>query len=352
MSKGAPKLSDVARMAGVSPATASRALSTPGRVRPEARARVDHAARLLGYVPHGAARALASQRSRMIGAVIPTLDNAIFANSVNALQRALAESGYTLLLGSHAYDPAIELQVTRELIERGADGIVFVGTDHDPQIYRMLDTFRTPYVLTWSLDPSGQHPCIGFNNRDAAIQVTRHLLDLGHRRFAVISGLSAYNDRVRERLAGVRDALRARGLDLAAGSIVERPYSFVSGQEAMRDLMGRTPRPTAVVCINDVLAIGAIIECRAKGIEVPRDVSITGFDDMEIAARLSPGLTTMRLPTIDLGRAAATYLLDRLAGREVIACTELPVELVVRGSTGPPQDQRHPNAPMAAGHGR
>lgn len=346
MNRGAPKLSDVARMAGVSPATASRALSKPERVRPESRAKVDHAARLLGYVPHGAARALASQRSRMIGAVIPTLDNAIFANSVNALQGTLAESGYTLLLGSHAYDPAIELQVTRELIERGADGIVFVGTDHDPQIYRMLATFRTPYVLIWSLDPSGRHPCIGFNNRDAAIRVTRHLLDLGHRRLGVISGLTAHNDRVRERLAGVRDALRARGLELSPQAVVERPYSFASGQQAMHELMGRKPSPTAVVCINDVLAIGAIIECRAAGIEVPGDVSITGFDDMEISAQLAPGLTTMRVPTVDLGRAAATYLLDRLAGREVATCTELPVELIVRGSTGPQQQVDSPPGPQ------
>ena len=338
MNLGAPKLSDVARMAGVSPATASRALSTPDRVRAETRAKVDHAARLLGYVPHGAARALASRRSRMIGAVIPTLDNAIFANSVNALQHTLAESGYTLLLGSHGYDPAVELEVTRELIERGADGIVFVGTDRDPQIYRMLATFRIPYVLTWSLDPSGQHPCIGFNNRDAAIHVTRYLLDLGHRQFGVISGLAAHNDRVRERLAGVRDALRASGLELAPQAVVERPYSFASGQEAMRELMHRKPLPTAVICINDVLAVGAIIECRARGIDVPRDVSITGFDDMEISAQLAPGLTTMRLPTVDLGRSAATYLLDHLAGREVPKCTELPVELVVRGSTGPPRD--------------
>jgi LacI family transcriptional regulator len=134
--------------------------------------------------------------------------------------------------------------------------------------------------------------------------------------------------------------LRARGLELSPQAVVERPYSFASGQQAMRELMGRKPVPTAVVCINDVLAIGAIIECRAAGIDVPGDVSITGFDDMEISAQLAPGLTTMRVPTVDLGRAAATYLLDCLAGREVATCTELPVGLVVRGSTGPARGGR------------
>jgi LacI family transcriptional regulator len=337
--RSTPKLSDVARMAGVSPATASRALSSPKQVRPETRARVEHAARMLGYVPHGAARALASRRSRTLGAVIPTLDNAIFANSVNALQRSLAESRYTLLLASHDYDPAVELEVTSALIERGVDGIVFVGTDHDPELYRLLAAFRIPYVLTWSLDPSRRHPCVGFNNREAAIRVTRYLLDLGHREFAVISGLTAHNDRARDRVAGVRDALRARGLDLAPQAVIEKPYAFSSGQEAMEALMARSPRPSAVVCINDVLAVGAIIACQVRGIGVPREVSITGFDDMPIAAQLPPGLTTMRMPTIELGRSAAAYLLDRLAGRSVAPSTELPVELVVRGSTAPPARQ-------------
>ena len=339
MNKEAPKLNDVARMAGVSPATVSRALSTPEQVRPETRIKVDKAARLLGYVPNGAARALASRRSRTVGAVIPTLDNAIFANSVNALQGTLAEAGYTLLIGTHGYDPGVELKVTRALIERGVDGMVLVGTDHDPQLYQLLGVFRTPYVLTWSLESSSQHPSIGFNNREAAIQVTRYLLDLGHRNFAVISGLTEHNDRARDRLAGVRDALHARGLHLAPKAVIEKPYSFVSGQEGIRELTKRAPLPSAVVCINDVLAVGAIIECQAEGLEVPNDVSITGFDDMEIGAQLAPGLTTMRLPTVALGRSAAAYLLDRFAGREVATSTELPVELVVRGSTAPPRSR-------------
>ncbi len=338
--RNTPKLSDVARMAGVSPATASRALSSPAQVRPDTLAKVKNAARLLGYVPHGAARALASQRSRTVGAVIPTLDNAIFASSVNAMQLALAESGFNLLLACDGYDPGVELEVTRALIERGVDAIAFVGTDHDLGLYRLLGTFGIPYVLTWSLDASRQHPSIGFNNREAAIQVMRYLLDLGHRDVAVITGLTAHNDRARDRVAGARDALRARGLDLPPRAVIEKPYSFMSGQEGLRELMKLRPAPTAILCINDVLALGAMIECRAEGIDVPGAVSITGFDDMEIAAQLPPGLTTMRLPTVGMGRSAAAYLVDRLAGREVALTTEMPVELVIRGSTAPPAGGR------------
>ena len=339
MKNGNLKLSDVARVAGVSLSTASRALSRPQRLSPATVDKVRSAAQLLGYVPHGAARALASRRSRTIGAVIPTLDNSIFASSVNAMQQSLAASSFNLLLASHGYDPMVELEVTRTLIERGVDGIAFVGTDHAPALYELLGNFDIPYVFTWSLDMSAQHPSIGFNNRDAAIRVTRHLLDLGHKNLAVISGLNAHNDRSRDRVAGVREAMRARGLELPDAAIIEEPYSFLSGRQAMHELMQQRPRPTAVVCINDVLAVGAIIGCQAEGVRIPQDVSVTGFDDMEISGQLSPGLTTMRLPTVELGRLTANYLLDRLAGKEIARLTELKVELVVRGSTAPPAPQ-------------
>lgn len=336
LNRAAPKLSDVARVAGVSLATASRALSASEQVRPETLERVRDAVRMLGYVAHGAARALASRRTHTVGAVIPTLDNAIFANSVNALQTMLNEGGFTLLLASHGYDLKVEVQVTKALVERGVDGLVLVGTDHDHELYQLVNALKIPYVLTWSLDDSGRHPCIGFDNREAAIQVTRFLLDLGHREFGVISGHTMNNDRARNRVAGVRDALEAHGLSLPQSRIVEKAYSLTSGREGLRQLMAGPRRPTAVICINDVLAIGAVIECEALGLSVPGDVSITGFDDMEIAAHVGPGITTIHLPTAELGRAAANHIISRLAEGDVPRCTKLPVELIVRGSTAAP----------------
>lgn len=331
----AARLADVARLAKVSTATVSRALTLPHKVKARTLERVQQAASSLGYVAHGAARALASRRTQTIAAVVPTLDNAIFANTIHALQRRLDEAGYVLLLASHEFDADIEARVTRKLIERGVDGLVLLGTTHHPEIYRMLEAHALPYVLTWAWDERGNHPCVGFDNHAAAQRITEHLLDLGHRRFAMVSGITAQNERAQERLAGVRAALAARGLDLQR--VVEKPYTHTGGREGLRAVLAGSAAPTAVICGNDVLAIGAIAECHARGLKVPEDVSITGFDDMELAGMMKPALTTMRFPTAELGAYAANHLLMRLEGKVVDLRCKLPTELVVRDSTAAPR---------------
>ncbi|MCW5604242.1 MAG: LacI family DNA-binding transcriptional regulator [Burkholderiales bacterium] len=337
----AAKLSDVARLAKVSTATVSRALSRPDKVKAHTAARIQEAVSKLGYVAHGAARALASRRTRTIGAVIPTLDNAIFANTTHALQKTLDDAGYTLLLASHEFDPATEARATRALIERGIDGLVLLGTTHDPSVFRAVESHRVPYVLTWALDVTGRHPCVGFDNRAAAIQLANYLLDLGHREFAMISGITANNERAKERRDGTLEALAARGARLPASRIVEKPFTLSAGREGLAEVMASGQKgelPTAVICGNDVLAIGAMAECHARGVAIPRQVSITGFDDMEIASLMTPGLTTMHFPTAELGAYAAHHLLSRLAGEDTELRRELPVELVVRGTTEPPPE--------------
>ena len=330
------KLADVAQLALVSTATVSRALTCPDKVKPATAARVRQAVQALGYVAHGAARALASRRTHTIGAVIPTLDNAIFANTAHALQKTLDDAGYTLLLASHEFDAEVEARVTRALIERGVDGLVLLGATHHPSVMRMLDAQQIPYVLTWALDASGRHPCVGFDNRAAAIRVASHLLDLGHREFAMISGITAGNERAAERLEGVRQVLSGRGMALAACRVVEKPYTLSAGREGLREVLQEGPRPTAVICGNDVLAIGALAECHAQDIAVPREISVTGFDDLEMSSVVTPGLTTVHFPTAELGTYAAQQLLARIAGKLFEARVELPVELVVRASTAPP----------------
>ena len=335
MRKPAARLADVARAAGVSLSTASRALSDPRLVQQRTRVRVDQAARALGYVPHGAARALASRRSRTIGTVVPTLDNPIFAHSAQALQRALAEAGYTLLLASHEYDAQTELNVTLALVERGVDGLVFVGTDHSPALYRFLARSGIPFELTWAIGTGRRHHGVGFSNRLGSVGVTRHLCELGHREFAMVSGHTAHNDRARERAAGVREALCAHGLDLPAHRIIETAFSIASGRAALAQLLASGPPPTAITCGNDLLAFGVLLECTARGLEVPRHVSVTGFDDIELAAEATPPLTTVHIPSADIGRRAAERLVARLDGERVARSEELPVNLVVRASTGP-----------------
>lgn len=336
-SSKAARLADVARLAKVSTATVSRALTLPHKVKAHTLERVQQAARTLGYVAHGAARALASRRTHTIGAVVPTLDNAIFANTIHALQRTLDAAGYVLLLASHEFDADIEARVTRTLIERGVDGLVLLGTTHHPDIYRMIEAHDLPYVLTWAFDESGNHPCVGFDNRAAAVRIANYLLDLGHRRFAMISGITVHNERAQERLAGVREALAARGIFLPPQCVVEKPYTHSGGREGLREVLAGSEPPTAVICGNDVLAIGAIAECHVQGLTVPGDVSVTGFDDMEIASLMKPALTTMRFPTTDLGAYAANHLLLRLEGKAVDLRCKLPTELVVRDSAAVPK---------------
>lgn len=335
MKKHPARLVDVARAAGVSLATASRALAGSEPAATQARERVRRAASMLGYVPHGAARALASRRSRTIGAVLPTIDNPIFASATQSLARELARASYTLLVASHEYDPRTETSVTRALLERGVDGLVLVGIDHEPALFQALADASVPYELLWALDPAGFHHCIGFANREASARCTQHLLALGHRRFAVLSGGMGHNDRARDRVAGVRDALTSHRIELPPERVLETGFSLHGGREGLRALWKQCGKDgfTALVCGNDLIALGALIECAAQGVRVPESLSVVGFDDIELSAEFSPALTTVHVPSADIGRIAAERLLARLDGRRVPRTREIEVELMVRGST-------------------
>lgn len=332
------KLSDVAARAGVSAATASRALNAPDKVSEAMRERVRAAAAVLGYVPDAAARALASRRSRTIGAVVPTLINPIFATGVQGLESRLEERGYALVVASSDYRTEKELRQAITLMERGVEGLMFVGTAHRPALHPLLRSRGIPFVTTWSLDAPGGDPCIGFDNVEAAVRLTDYLLDLGHRRFAVIAGVTRDNDRAEARVAGVRKALDSRGVRLGARQLLEVPYEVAEGREALRAVIGGDPatRPTAVICGNDILAFGVLFEAGAMGLAVPHDISVVGFDDNVLSGHIPPGLTTMHVPTVEMGRLAADYLVDRIEGRPVEDRIRVEVRLTVRGSSGPP----------------
>jgi LacI family transcriptional regulator, galactose operon repressor len=327
---------DVARLAGVSTATVSRALNLPASVDPATLSRVRAAIEKLRYLPHGAARALRSRKSEMIGAVVPSFDYALYARTTSALQREADARGYALVLAAHHYDLPTEVRVTQQMVQHGVDAFVFVGLDHDPALFSLLDSYGRPYVLTWGVDASGIHPSIGFDNRAATYAMTRHLIDLGHRHFGLISAPTAGNDRSRERGAGIRAALAAAGLALADEDVRYGPIALDSGTRAMRELLAKRRRPTAVLATNDVFAVGAMIACREAGVRIPDDVSITGVDDTDLGATQTPGLTSIRTPIVEIGRAAALQLAARLEGEPTALQQALPFELVHRGSTGPP----------------
>jgi LacI family transcriptional regulator len=168
-------------------------------------------------------------------------------------------------------------------------------------------------------------------------RVADYLVDIGHRTVAMLSGIVAGNDRVRARVAGVHQALAARGIELAPHHLIEAPYALPAARAAMATLLATRPRPTAVICGNDVLAMGAVLECHAQSIDVPADVSVTGFDDIEAASILVPALTTVRVPMHELGYAAAQQILAHIGGNTAVRTTELAVDLIVRGTTAPPR---------------
>ncbi len=326
-------MEDVATAAGVSTATVSRCLSHPEKVRPSLRSRVEEVIASLGYTPHGAARALASSRTNTIGAVIPTLSNAIFANVIQTLQNALAAEGRTLLVAASDYDPGREAQQIGNLVVRGIDGLMLTGEDRDPAVYDLLARRAIRKVCTYVHHPTSPHSTIGFDNAGAMIRLVSYLHDLGHRQMAMIAGLSQGNDRARERISGVRRALAARHLKPLA--VLERPYSINEGRQALRALLTGDKRPTAILCGNDVLALGALLEATEMGIAVPAELSITGFDDLVLAREIPPGLTTIHAPLDEMGRLAADYLMATPETQEAPLHRELPADLVVRGSTGP-----------------
>lgn len=324
-------LEDVARRAGVSTATVSRVLSRPEVVRASTRVQVMSAVRQLDYQPDASARALASGRTHTVGCVIPTLDHAIFARSTQAMQTTLASAGYQLLVASHDYDPATEFRVARVLQQRGVDALVLVGSDHAPGLWKALLAWDKPALLTWSCD--SRLPSIGFDNKAAARTATEHLIALGHRRIGVISGLTSHNDRARSRIEGVRLALKDAGLTLAPDLLTEQVFNLNGGRSGLRVLMTASKPPTAIFCGNDLLATGALLEAQRMGLKIPRQLSICGIDNHELSEALYPGLTTINLPTQDLGRITANSVLSAIAGDPIALQSLLPFELVVRGST-------------------
>ena len=336
---GAPARSsakDVARLAGVSTATVSRVINLPEQVDSETRRIVREAVAKLRYMPHGVARALRSHRSQMVGAVVPSFDYALYARTTSAMQQVLDAKGYSLVLAEHHYDLKAELRTTEQLIRRGVDAFVFVGLDHDPGLFTLLEAYGRPYVLTWGVDPHQRHPSIGFDNRAATVELTQHLIALGHRRFGLLSAPTEGNDRAFERGAGVAAALAQAGLALPDAYRRYGAISLASASNMMHGLLALPQRPTAVVATNDVFAVGGMLACREAGVRIPDDLSITGVDNTDLGATQTPGLTSVRTPITEIGREAAEQVIARLEGREVIAFRALPFEIVRRGSTAAP----------------
>ena len=334
-----PVASDVAKLAGVSTATVSRVLNGGAPVRRDKREAVLQAAAELGFVANGAARALSLRHFHTVGAVIPNIENEEFVRALSALQAVLRGGGYTLVLSSAGYDLDDELREATRMIERGIDGLLLIGDLHRPALFQQTARLSIPVVQAFTL--SEARPCVGFDNAAAASQAADYLLDLGHRRIAVVTGIRKENDRGGTRAAGVAAAAARRGTTIRREHDLIVSFGISAGRDALRQLMTNgLPPPTAIICGTDQLAFGVLIEAQAQGIAVPGQLSVVGFNDSDYSAYLNPPLTTVRVHASRIGRAAGEQLLARMAGRPTVRTTLIPAELILRGSTAPPPKAR------------
>ncbi|WP_206743809.1 LacI family DNA-binding transcriptional regulator, partial [Carbonactinospora thermoautotrophica] len=340
--KRRPTMKDVARHAGVSVSTVSYVLNNSGPVAPDRRARVLDAVRVLNYTPNSSARSLKLRSASTIGLVVPELANQFFALLAEGVERAAsARDVLVVFCAPEAAGGASESVNARLLRSQRLDGVVYLsGAGTSPSAVLELNELA-PVVLVDERIPGFDLPSVVSDSRRGAREIARHVLEQGHERIAVIGGPTALWT-AEQRLAGYREAFAAAGHDPDEIPVLVGDYRQRSGTELAARLLGGQAknRPTALLCANDLMAIGALEYCRSAGIRVPEDVSIVGFDDVPIAALLTPRLTTVRQPAYDMGYRAATLLFDLLEGKSEGEPELFPTSLQIRESVAPPRRGR------------
>ena len=321
-------LRDVAREAGVSIATASRVLNGSPSVSPSTREDVLRVFARLEFAPDPLARALNAGGTNTVGAVIPNINHAIFAAFLEALEAKLDANGYRLLIATTGMDPRVELERARSLLEMGARALIVTGLDHEPELTGLAKRFRAPVVATSIYEASASLPTIGYDNVELGRQAMRHLLELGHRDVALISGPTAQNDRARLRIRGAESVEGVRSLRK-----IETELSVGGGVVAAKQALAWDRRPTALLCVTDLVALGAMFELQRSGLRLPWDMSIIGFDHISWSEHSYPRLTCISLPVAAMGQESAQAICDYLTDGTPIPSVQLQGEIKVRGST-------------------
>ena len=335
LAKQTVTINQVAKMAGVSTATVSRALNKPNTVSEAVKKKIERIIKKIGYIPNAGARSLMLKRTGSIGVIVPTLDNAIFAQGLEEFQRQLSQSGYQMLVASTNYDPEIENQQMRNLLLQGVEGIAMFGSSQKLELIRLLRTRKLPYIHIGTLDTPLNGYAAGFDNKKAIQLGVEYLVQVGHRNFGMIAGKTENNDRARDRVDGVVELLKRNRISLKKESIIEVPYQIQDARIALKKLLQINPKISAVVCGQDVLAIGALLEAQEKGIQIPHQCSILGFDNLELSRHIQPSLSTIHIDAIGMWSKAAHHLMSQINGinrlpRKILA----DVSLVIRDSTG------------------
>lgn len=309
MTKEALNIHAVARRAGVSPATVSRAFNFPDKVAPATRELVVRTAQELGYQPNASARTLRTQRSSVLGVVLPTLLNPVFAECLQGIALAAATSGYAIQPVMTGYDEEQERQAVAHLQAAGVDGMILVvSCPANSQALARLSAAGLPYVLAYNAHPD--HPCVSVDGEAAAAEAVARLAALGHRRIAMVSGTLAASDRAQQRYRGYLRGMATAGLE--APPLVEVPF-VATAVAALSQYLQTASRPTALFCSNDLLAMRSLRAAHLSGLAVPQDLAIIGFDGIAIGQDLTPALSTMAQPNHDIGRHGVELLVQALA---------------------------------------
>jgi len=311
---GAITLRDVAKLAGVAPITASRALNTPTQVSPEVLQKVHDAVQRTGYVPNRMAGGLASSRSRLIAALAPSTVMSVFMETVESLNAELFDAGYQLMLGQSGYSVEREEALLEAVIGRRPDGIFLTGILQAGRGRTRLLASGIPVVESWDLTPTPIDMLVGFSHADIGREVANFLIGKGRRKFALVR---ASDERADRRAVAFAEIVTKHGLDAVFEVNVGSSRTLVSGREAMQRVLAELPEVDAIVCSSDLLALGVLTEAKARGLSVPGRVSIMGFGDVPFLADMVPALSTVRINGAEIGRRAARFLIDRAEGREV-----------------------------------
>ncbi len=311
---GRTTLAAVAAHAGVSTMTASRALNQPELVSDEVRRRVDLAITLLGYVPNRAARALASRQSNVIVVLVPSLSNFVFNAVIDGIQEVVDAANCQLLIGNTRYSDAEEEKLLNIYLQSNPDGILLSGLTHSPRVEQLLASSGVPVVSMMDMATNPKQLSVGFSQHDAGHTMTRYLIEKGHKRIAFIG--AQLDERTLSRAAGYRKAMAEAGIDDERLELMVPDASSIAlGAELLGRMLAQAPDCTAIFCCNDDLAHGAIYQCQRRGIAVPGQLAICGFNDLPASAWMKPSVTTISTPRYRIGFEAATLLRNVIAGR-------------------------------------
>lgn len=330
---------EVARQANVSVATVSRALNAPALVAAETASAVLEAVRALDFRPNLAGRSLRAGRTKIVGVVLPTLTHPVFAECLHSIETAARERDHVVSIATTGYEAAREHEATEILLQHRVDGLIVTVADaRRSRVLDKLDRQGVPYVLVYNESArdgrARRRPSVSVDNRAAARQVVEHLIALGHRRILMVAGSVRQSDRSRLRAQGYADALKAAAI--APLAPIELPFMASDARLQLADALHRRPRPSALFCSSDQLALLVMRDLAALGLRVPADISVAGFDGTAVSALTVPSLTTVVQPSLEIGRAAFDLLLGMLDGAQFGAPAVLHHTLRVGGTCAAP----------------